>query len=176
MRMCNRSTIPFIVLVLGAVLPVHSPPALASDDGHCVASGELSFSPGLSTTPTSGSGTTDGYTGTTNCDGMINGFRPTGVGVRAEDILYGLDGPDTCDSGTDGTYVISFKVPTDGGVQQVTDRGVFQAGGLENGFITVTFQGERMHGTVQIVPLEGDCVTTPITRVSFRCEEFVTNE
>jgi hypothetical protein len=167
---------PFIVVMaLTALLPFHIPPAHATADGHCVAYGELSFSPGLSTTPSSGSGTTGGHTGTTKCDGMINGFRPTGAGIRAEDLLYGLDGPDTCDSGTDGNYEISFTVPTNGGIQHVTDRGVFQAGGLENGIITVKFQGERMHGTVQFVPLEGDCVTAPISRVSFRCEEFVKN-
>jgi hypothetical protein len=172
--MRRKSLIALTVLALSAFLPLQ--PAAAGDGGRCVAFGELSFSPGLSTTPSSGSGTTEGYTGSTNCDGMINGFRPTGAGVRAEDVLYGLDGPDTCGSGTDGTYVVSFRVPTDGGMQQVTDRGVFRAGGLENGLITVKFQGERMHGTVQLVPIEGDCVTAPITRVRFRCEEYVTNE
>jgi hypothetical protein len=172
MRRQKRYPVVLVIAFLGGVVLAASP-ARAADETRCVAYGELTFSPGLSTTPSSGSFTTDGYTGTTTCDGPINGYQPTANGIRGEDGRYGISRPATCDSGTDGDYKITFRIPTTGGEQQVVDTGTFSAGGLEHGFVTVKFEGNRMHGTVQLVPTEGNCVTSPIVRVRFRCEEFV---
>jgi hypothetical protein len=174
MQRHDRYSIVLAILIFGGIL-VATSPARAANETRCVAYGELTFAPGLSTTPSSGTFTTDGYTGTTTCDGPINGYQPTAAGIRGEEGRYGVSHPSTCDSGTDGDYKISFNIPTTGGEQQVTDTGVFSAGGLEHGFVTVKFQGDRMHGTVQLVPVEGNCVTGPIVRVRFRCEEFVSN-
>jgi hypothetical protein len=176
MRTHKRYTIPAMMLAVFGSFPVHAATAGAAEETLCVADGELTFSPGLSNSPSSGTFTTQGLTGSTTCKGPINGHQPTAAGVRGEEGRYGLSGPSTCDSGTDGTYTLSFKIPTTGGDQVVADTGVFRAGGLQGGFLTGTFTGERMHGTFQLMPLVGDCVNSPISRARFHCEEWVTNK
>ena len=39
-----------------------------------------------------------------------------------------------------------------------------------------TFTGQRMYGKFEVTPIEGDCVTTPVTRVHLRCDEWVVTE
>lgn len=175
------------VALLGWIAPA-SPPAQAAtsgdaanpnpDDTHCLAVFDVTFDPGFSMTPASGTFTTEGETGTTTCDGPVHGFDVTGPGTRGEFGPYGLDGPNSC-TDLDGTAEMnfSFTVPTTGGPQQVTGTapatyGPLQQGGLVGG----TFKGERMYGKFTVTPLEGDCFNTPVTKVRAYCDEWVVTD
>jgi hypothetical protein len=169
-------TTALVVALVGGV-GVAATPAKSAEPTHCVAEFDVTLSPGLSSSPSSGTYTTDGETGAISCDGPVNGHQPTGIGRRGEHGTFGVDDPDTCASGGEGTQILSFTIPTAGGDQRVTDRGTFTYGPLEGGgAYGGSYTGERMRSTFQITPIEGDCVTTPVTRVHVRCEEWFLGE
>ncbi|MGH9009849.1 MAG: hypothetical protein ACRDYF_08400, partial [Acidimicrobiia bacterium] len=176
-----------VILTLGGLMPLGTSSAGAvqgtpenpnPNDTHCLAEFDLTLSPGISMTPASGTATSHGETGTNTCDGPINGKQVTGVGSRGEDGRYGIDGPNNC-TDLDGVseWVFSFTMPTTDGPQKVMGTfvatyGPLQSGGLYGG----TFTGDRMYGKFTATPIEGDCVTTPITKVRLHCDEWVVNE
>jgi hypothetical protein len=171
--MSKRWVAGTVVLFLIAGLGVVAAPARGAEPTRCLAEFDVTISPGLSSSPSSGTYTTEGETGTITCEGPINGYRPTGAGRRGEHGTYGLTDPDTCASGGEGTQVLSLTIPTTGGDQHVTDEGIFTYGPLEGGgAYGGSFRGKRMRSTFQVTPVEGDCVTTPVTRVRVRCEEW----
>jgi hypothetical protein len=183
--MRNRSAFAAVVFVLAWTLPLGSPVgagAMPGDvegrpgDTHCLAEFDVVISPGLTNSPSSGTLTTNGETGTITCDGPINGYQPTGVGTRGEVGHYGVNGPDTCGSGGEAEVSFSFTIPTTGGDQHVVgtftvDYGPLEGGSLYGGTLT----GPQMYGKFDATPVEGDCVTTPLTRVHLRCDEWVVN-
>jgi hypothetical protein len=179
--MQHRCVIAALVLGLGALLVgvpsagAGSPDSPDPNDTHCLAEFDLTFSPGLSMSPSSGTFTSHGETGTNVCDGTINGHQVTGVGTRGEDGHYGVDGPNTCaDPNGEGDFTFSFTQPTTGGPQHVSGTVKLKYGVLQgDGPLGGTFVGERMYGKFQVTVLEGDCVTAPITRVHLRCDEWV---
>src|SRR5947199_8774902 len=75
-------------------------PAQSQDAGTpCRFEVDASLSPGLSRTPSSGTFTSGGETGTVTCDGAVNGEQPTGAGTMGTDGRYGLaGGGDSCRS------------------------------------------------------------------------------
>jgi hypothetical protein len=177
--MYRRSIIAGIVLPLAGVLTVGmSPTAHATGHGqgtHCLAEFDLTLSPGFSMTPSTGTFTSNGETGTITCDGPVNGKPVTGTGTRGEVGRYGLDGPNSC-SKPDGTgdETFSLTVPTASGPQHVSDfatltYGAFQGGGVLGG----TLKSNRMYGTFNVTPMVGDCVTAPITKMHVRCDEWI---
>lgn len=166
-----------LVLTLLGVFSVGVSPATAQQPTHCVGEFDVTISPGLSNSPSSGTFTTNGETGSITCDGPVNGYQPTGVGHRGEQGNYGINGPDTCASGGEGDMALSFTIPTTGGDQRITDTGTFTYGPLEGGgTYGGTYTSKRMRSTFQVTPLEGDCATSPITRAHVRCEEWLLNE
>jgi hypothetical protein len=132
----------------------------------CTFEADYGVSPGLSSTsPTSGTFTTNGETGTLTCNGPVNGKAPTGPGKIGVSGHYGTKGGETCQSGGGGDYAMSYTIPTSSGPQHVTDNGTFTYGGIQAGVLSGQFQGARMSGTFQIRPTQGDCVTSPMTKL-----------
>lgn len=181
--MRTRSVITALVLALLGTLPLGAVPADASPmpgdvegrpgDTHCLAEFDVVVSPGLSNAPSSGTFTSNGETGTITCHGPINGWQPTGIGSRAEAGDYGVKDPDTCGGG-EASFTFSFTIPTVGGNQHVTGTGTATYGPLQGAApYGGTFTGERMYGKFQATPVEGDCVTSPVTKIHLRCDEWV---
>ncbi|MGH9035223.1 MAG: hypothetical protein ACRD0O_05610 [Acidimicrobiia bacterium] len=184
--MYRRTIITLVVLAILGVVPLGTAPAGAAertaenphpDDTHCLAEFDIVLSPGLSSVPSSGTLTTNGETGTITCEGPIKGYQAVGLGRRGEVGRYGTDGPDTCASGGEAEVSFSFTIPTAGGDQHVVGTLTVDYGPLEGGnFYGGTLTGPQMYGKFEVVPLEGNCVTTPVTRVHVRGDEWIVNE
>jgi len=155
--------------------PGDPPPSRSPKDTHCIAEFDVTLDPGLSQTPSSGTFTTGGDVGTMVCDGLVNGFQVTGTGTRGEVGRYGLDGPNSCGHlKGKGDETWSLTMPTTGGPQHLTDFAtveydLLQGGGVYGG----TLESKRMYGTFTVTPIDGDCMTKPVTRAHVRCDEWI---
>ena len=111
--------------------------------------------PGLTTQPSHQAVTTDGLTGAAACTGTAGGQPVTGPGSFGNT----LEGVFSCIQGSlTGTFVL--KIPTAAGEQTITGR---FAETVVAPF-TAAFTGDLTGTVVSSVVLEGDCVTTPLTR------------
>ena len=179
----NRATATALtVLALTALAPPASAtPTEARFDGprsaedvHCVAEAVFTLDPGISLQPSSGR--LIGKEGPLDCDGVIDGRAVTGRGTWAETLRYGLRALPSCANpagDAEGTWTATL--PTADGPLTLTDSGVrYEYGPLQGGGVLGgTVDGQRHYGRFQVVPLEGDCVSAPITRVLVRCEEWI---
>lgn len=138
--------------------------ARAAGPTTCTFEADYTISPGLSTSPSSGTVTTNGETGTITCSGPVNGKPPTRPGKIGVSGHYGTKSGETCQSGGGGDYTMWYTIPTSSGPQHVTDTGTFTYGGIQGGLFTGQFQGPRMSGTFQVRPTQGDCLTAPMTK------------
>lgn len=162
-------SIVYAVLV-AALVGVMAPPAGAGGATVCAFRSEVVVSPGLSTAESTGDSTSDGETGTMECDGWVDGKQPTGPGTFGFAGRYGTAGPDTCASGGEGDGVQSFTIPTRQGPVELANRLSFSYRESAGGVISGRFHGDQLTGTFEIVPLEGDCSKTPVTRMVIRGE------
>ena len=159
----RMSLIIALALVSG---PAISTATAASGGTQCTWEFDVVASPGLSTNPSSGTVVTNGETGTSSCDGPVNGSKPTGPGKSGYDGRYGTKDPDTCQSGGEGAGTFTITVPTSAGDQRISDAdntytyGGFKAGSPFSG----EFKGSRMSGTFDVQPLDGDCASKPVTK------------
>jgi hypothetical protein len=156
-----------VALMIVAVLAGLSPlPASAAGSGMpsgpsgsqavCVAQWLDSVSPGISMTPSAGTFTSNGQTGTITCVGSVNGHAVTGPGTFGEQgVVNG-----TCAAGS-GSATFSMTIPTDGGLVGLTIPAVFTVAGGVGLRPTGTFPG----GFVS-VPTRGDCLLTPVTQIA----------
>jgi hypothetical protein len=133
---------------------------------HCFIDKDDTLSPGLSVKPTSGTVVTPAP-GIIECHGKVNGFDPTGDGQVTEDARYGTKDPDTCQDGGEGEGKYVVTIPTSGGVQKFVATFTFTYGepSTHGGVVAGRVTGDGMHGTFDVTPKEGDCVTKPVTRV-----------
>jgi hypothetical protein len=153
------ATIPFLPLT-GTV------PAQANDQTPCSFKFNADVNPGLSNSPSSGTVTSNGQTGTITCQGKVNGKTVTGPGTYGVDGRYGTNDPDTCTSGGEGNGTASMTIPTSDGPQRVTAPFTYTYGALQNGILAVTFKGETWSGTAEVRPTKGDCASAPLTRMT----------
>jgi hypothetical protein len=183
--MRSRSAVVVALLIFSSLTPLAADPSGAAqgtpdhpnpNDTHCLAEFDLTFSPGVSMSPSSGTATSHGETGTNRCDGPINGKQVTGVGTRGEDLRYGVRDSGTCSGGeTDVTF--SFTMPTADGPERVVSTFVAKYGPLKGGSaFGGTFTGPRMYGKFTVTLIEGDCITKPVTKIRLHCDEWVINE
>lgn len=150
--------------------------AQESDSTPCTAEFDLTLSPGLSNTPSSGTFTSGGETGTIECQGNVNGKKATGPGTFGSEGRYGTEDPDTCTSGGEGEAIQTFTVPTVDGDERVVNEGTITYGALEGGgLISGRFRGPRFSGTFEVTPTKGDCVTEPVTEIHVSLEGTLTN-
>lgn len=147
-----------LVIVFGGAAPIQ-----AEKGTRCTFEFEVTLSPGLSMSPSSG---THRGTGPLTCDGLVNGKQPTGTGTLTDDGRYGTKDPDTC-SGGEGDGVDTMKIPTQDGIETVISEFTFTyprpstKGGVAGG----EFKGTHFTGSFEFTPMEGDCISAPVTKV-----------
>jgi hypothetical protein len=107
--------------------------------------------------------TSNGETGTITCNGAVNGKQPTGPGTFGVDGRYGTKRGFTCQSGGDVEGVLAFTIPTSSGPEHVTSHFTGTSGGLNNVF-SAQYEGDRMSGTSEATPQDGDCASRPVTK------------
>lgn len=160
-----RLVVPFAV-VPGLTLAV---PGVASADGpetHCRIVKENAVAPGLSVQGSSGTFRTPAA-GVITCEGLVNGYRPTGPGTFSETGRYGTKDPDTCLGGGEAEGRFDVAIPTEGGVQKVARefRITYGEPSLRGGVVAGKVEGNDFHGTIDVIPVEGDCLLRPVTRI-----------
>lgn len=130
------------------VLVVSAPSVPAASPGLCSVDTQLEFlGAGLSITPGSGKIASKG---TVQCAAAPRNIAATGPGVYVSDGTW----EGTCAS-PGGEFHFKMTFPTASGQESVEGGGPYQ------GFVFSTDQGA---GTFQLVEIDGDCVTKPITR------------
>ena len=163
-----------IVIGLTAVLVAGTAPigvgAETERETTCTLHSLPEANPGLTFQP--GSGTFHLYQqapGTIECDGPVMGRRPTGPGLFATNNgRYGVADGATCSRG-DGTFTHVFLIPTEDGELRIEDVGTFEYGMLQGGgVIGGTFTGRVAKGQLRAMPVKGNCVTEPVTRLDVR--------
>ncbi len=157
-----------VVLIASLTLSLIAPlgRAEAQQRTTCEARSEFEFKPGFWRDGNSGTFTTNGETGTVTCDGPINGKMPTGPGTYGASGHYGTKDPDNCNN-AEGDYHNSITVPTADGTQKVANDGTWVVGAFRGGgAFGGEFKGETADGTFETTPKEGDCVTSPMTKVN----------
>ena len=158
----NRPRALALTLALPALLwwgTGRAPATAATTGTPCTFAFDVVVSPGLSTTKSSGTFTSNGQTGTITVTVTPNASKgSTG--------RYGIkNGGDTCQSGGNGDGVDNITIPTAGGNQAVTSHFTFVYGALKGGgLISGTFTGDRFSGTFDVQLTQGDCVTKPFTK------------
>jgi hypothetical protein len=144
----------------------------------CRFSAEFDLAPGLSLTPTSGTFTSGGETGSITCSGRVDGRMVTGPGTFGADGRYGTADGDSCVSGGEGSATQSFTLRTGDGPVPIGNPITFTyqpvpgppgdreaAEVIPPAVASGRFSGPRFSGTFEVTALKGDCVTGPVTRV-----------
>ena len=162
-----------VALVVTVAWVVPRAPVVGADAEQaapCRFTAEFDMTPGLSLAPTSGAFTSGGETGTITCSGSVDGRMVTGPGSFGADGNYGTTDGDSCVSGGEGSAVQSFTLATGDGPVPVRNVITFtyQPVPGPSGSLALAsgrFHGERFSGTFDVTLVEGDCVTSPVTRV-----------
>jgi len=148
----SRRCIVAALMVAGWAVAVMTPVAADSTES-CTGEGDFTLTPGLSTSPSSGTFTTGGETGTLSCkSGAKGNFGFSGK--------YGTKDPDSCSSGGEGTATDTWKFSNG----TVPDDVEFLYGAFQGGVLGGSFKGPRSSGTFEVTSIEGDCVSKPITK------------
>jgi hypothetical protein len=139
-----------------------------NDPLHCVGELVMNIAPGIGLQSATGALTSDGETGSLHCDGVAEAGTWGEVGR--------LTVPTSC-ANPAGEAVLTWSatLPTGGGGRHLVDRdahytfGPLRGGGLIGG----EAEGAVHRGTFTVLPMAGDCVSAPITKVLVRCEELI---
>jgi hypothetical protein len=133
-------------------------PSSAAARGECSFSIDFTASPGLTMTPSTGTYTSGGPTGTIICLGTIDGQQITGPGRLGFEGTYGEeDRGNTCAAGT-GRGTLTIKVPTRDGVKRLSGHWRFEFLGA-----AATLTSRFFSGTFTFLPTAGDCLTAPVS-------------
>lgn len=166
MRVLTLSATGAALLLAAATVPalpgVAAPgaPQAAAAATKCRTTYEIGLTPGLSTQGAPGTSFADDVPVT--CNGKVFGTAVSGPG-RMVSIAH-LSPASTCLGGA-GWGALYLRFPTAKGPDKVVvDPITYSFGGLEKGLITGTFAGDRFDGTFTVIPVKGDCVTSPLTR------------
>jgi hypothetical protein len=154
-----KRTLILAAVLLGAFVPIAQGSA-AHNLAVCTGDLDVSISPGLSLTPGSATYTSDGEPGTIACVGFVGGKQVTGAGTLAAAGVFGLFTGAVCPQGVGGgTFFLT--VPTADGPMKVTSDYTFSWAGPA-GELT----GSTMSGSFEFTPIEGDCLSAPVTRAT----------
>jgi hypothetical protein len=158
----RRSLVAIITVALG--FGVATPIEAAPQGTKCKHEAEFTLSPGFSMAP--GAGTRQGE-GTITCDGPVNGKEPTGPGTFTDDGRYGTKDPDGCVSGSEGDGTDTFEIPTADGMVKIESYFTYVLKGpsTKGALLSAEFEGTRYTGNIELTPVEGDCVTAPVTKL-----------
>ena len=153
-----------VLLVMALLLPLTvlvATPAQAQGGAVCTFAADFKVLPGFSSTPSRGTFTTGGETGTVDCVGLVFGQEVIGAGTFGFEGEYGTgpSGGDTCSDGQ-GRGTFSMHIPTSLG--RVHAQGTFTEAFVGNGG---QFVGQspvmEISCLYEFRPTQGDCVTTP---------------
>jgi hypothetical protein len=64
--------------------------------------------------------------------------------------------------------VLAFTIPTSSGPEHVNGHFTFTYGKLQNGLFSAQYDGDRMSGTAEAIPQDGDCASKPVTKYHAR--------
>ena len=133
-----------------------SAPSGADSGSHCTFQHVPNLNPGVSGTATSGAFIDPGG-GTVECKGAVNGsgdYTDSGTYSNA-----------TCQSGGtaegDPTFTINGQTFTDH-IRIVFGK---EPPHFPKGLVRATFEGEKVKGTIDLMPTKGDCVSSPVTQI-----------
>lgn len=145
--------------------PIH-PSRLAVPEGRtnmtCLATADVTLSPGVELTSSSGTIDSGGETGSITCTGTFKGHRVTGPGSFGTKATYTA----TCVAGqVSGRY--SITIPTDAGPMRFTPTFTTTPVGAVAP-IEGSQPGIRLTGLEVFVFTQGDCVTAPVTEAMIR--------
>ena len=147
-----------------------APPVRADESGTpCAFEVDVSLSPGLSRSPSSGTFDSRGESGTLDCQGNVGGQPATGRGTFGAEGRYGTEGNgDDCQSKEgrgDGTA--HFTVPVEGGRQHVDDPFTLTYR-VDGRSVVGEITGPRFTGTFDVTKADGDCLWRPITKIHLK--------
>jgi hypothetical protein len=155
-----------IVALLGPVLTA-TPPTGAEESGTpCAFEADVSLSPGLSRSPSSGTFDTKGESGTLDCQGDVGGQPAAGRGTFGAEGRYGTAGDgDSCRSREgrgDGTA--HYTVPVQGGSRHVDDPFTLTYR-VDGRSVVGEINGQRFSGTFDVTKADGDCFWHTIKKI-----------
>jgi hypothetical protein len=158
---CRPVTMALILSVLGMAFTVV--PAEADVSTYCTGTDVIRISPGLSaSSPSSGTLGSEGGKGTETCHGPVDGDQPTGDIKVVHSAVYGYIDPDTCGALEAKAFAV-HSVPTQRGMVERTNHFTASFKPLSDGVMAGSFKGDHFSGRFTLRPLEGDCVTSPLT-------------
>lgn len=158
--MRTRALFVGVLMALVGGVTVMGGSAGADQEMSCQGAYTLTLSPGLGSEPVSdGVFHSGGESGKLDCGSG-------GTGTIGIDGRYGTGDPVTCTSGGEGWGVFSYTY----GGKTIKDTLTFTFGGFSGGVISGKFVGERYSGTFTSTPIDGDCVTAPVTRADVRTD------
>lgn len=158
---------PVAVLTAALVGALALPATAAGPSGpvtaRCAFQYSPSISPGIGLLTDRGVVSSGGETGTTDCSGTMGGHEVTGPGT------FGFEGQITeanCVEGGKGLGKIYLTVPTAAGPQHYEEAISFSFGPVgAYPPLVGDWVGQRTSGVFFVAPVEGDCVTTTVTKV-----------
>jgi hypothetical protein len=142
-----------------ALLGATSAQAGGETSALCAPSIPLTITPGFSPTPSSGSLTSHGETGSLVCTGTIGGQLVTGPGTVGLDETYA--GADCL--GHVGTGTATLTLPTTGGVLHMSGAATSHRTALAL-VAEVRFPGATFNGVGAALPTQGTCFLTPLRK------------
>jgi hypothetical protein len=155
-----------------------TPVAGAEDSGTpCAFELDVTLSPGLSASPSSGTFRSEGESGTLDCRGNVGGQPATGPGTFGAEGRYGTSGDgDSCRSENgagDGTAHLT--VPVEGGRQHVDDPFTLTYR-IDGQSVVGEITGRRFTGRFGVTEAEGDCLRHPITKIHVKGKGLLRDE
>lgn len=159
-------------VVLTALLTVGlmAPPVGADEPGTpCTFEADVTLSPGLSRSPSTGSFTTNGESGALDCQGDVGGAPASGPGTFGADGRYGTGGNGvSCDSRQgQGDGTAHYTIPVDGGSRHVDDPFTLTYR-VDGRSVVGEITGRRFSGTFDVTKANGDCYWHPITKIHIK--------
>ncbi len=167
-RRLRRISVVGSALFGAALLALPAAPAevaspISTADLDCTIAVTVEVAPGVTTELRHVAVTSNGLTGTATCTGTVNGAAVTGPGAFA---VYIQEVADCTQLAGGGEFVL--RIPTTGGIATVA--GTFDTSGSSAGAVVVGDLTGAAHVTAI---LEGDCLTTPLTRVTTQVDAHV---
>jgi hypothetical protein len=168
----------FLLLTVLLTAGLVAPPVGADESGTpCAFEVDVSLSPGLSRSPSSGTFTSRGESGTLDCQGNVGGHPATGRGTLGAEGRYGTSGDgDSCQSKEgrgDGTA--HFTVPAEGGSQHVDDPFTLTYR-VDGRSVVGEITGQRFNGTFDVTKANGDCLWQPVTKIHLKGKGHLRDE
>lgn len=145
-------------------------PAVTADEGTpCAFEVAVHLSPGLSASPSSGTFTSKGESGTLDCQGNVGGQPATGRGTFGAEGRYGTagDGDDCRSKEGRGDGTAHLTVPVQGGSQHVDDPFTLTYR-VDGRSVVGEITGRRFSGTFDVTQADGDCIRHPVANIRIK--------